>query len=53
MMICLSDNSSNEIERIECDIESADEYGNSSDHDSTVTDLDDNMSKDIFDGMKL
>ena len=49
-----SDNSSNENEVIESDVEGADEYDNSSDHDHldddlTVTDSDDNMSTDIFD----
>ena len=45
----LSDNSSNENEIIESDVESADEYDDSSDDDSTVTDSGDNMGKDIFD----
>ena len=34
---------------MESDVESADEYDDSSDDDSTVTDSDDNMSKDLFD----
>ena len=50
----LSDNSFNENEIVESDVESANEYGDSSDHDSsddvsTVTDSGNNMGKDIFD----
>ena len=41
----LSNNSSNENEIIESDVESADEYDDSSDDDSTVTDSGDNRAK--------